>query len=400
MAIGESCRITTVCTVFTYSDLDYICTSDDALQVEQRPKMDYYDHGVFVVVPMLRATAKVERNEVQEVVDDQKYAQVRRRSYTGGSVNDVDLSRGDSEGRNSYDGHGAGFEARNLLIEVEAVSIFVVEKERTIITIQEKPGDCWHDLRVYMKHTWSRVRGNDHNFLLYSLLDLTTDSLFPVLKEVLQCIDRLQDQLESAEGPDAGRVLNEFDVSAVQNVKKQLLCKLCKIISCCLSHLILKILTLVLAIWCSDMHRMLRPMRSVLDKALVDGSVSDGSASSLNKYFLDVQSHMTQILEDVEEGISECRDLTEAYNTKVAGYQSAQADRQSQVLYMLTFVTILIAPLQILTGLYGMNFAVIPELEWKYGYLYFWSLAIFLMLLLGLIFKYMGWLKAAPYDKN
>ena len=148
------------------------------------------------------------------------------------------------------------------------------------------------------------------------------------------------------------------------------------------------------------MHRMLRPMRSVLDKALVDGSVSDGSATSLNKYFLDVQSHMIQILEDVEEGISECRDLTEAYNTKVAGYQSAQADRQSQVLYMLTFVTILIAPLQLLTGLYGMNFAVIPELEWKYGYLYFWSLAIFLMLLLGFIFKYMGWLKAAPYDKG
>lgn len=207
------------------SDLRFVLVADDALQVEQRPKMDYYEHGVFIVVPMLRATAKVERHEV-DTIDDQKYAQVRRRSCSNvGPVYDADANRGDSESRNSYDGNGAGFEARNLLIEVEAVSIFVVEKERTIITIQEKPGDCWHDLRVYMKHTWSRVRGNDHNFLLYSLLDLTTDSLFPVLKEVLQCIDRLQDQLESAEGPEAGRVLNEFDVSAVQNVKKQLLCK-------------------------------------------------------------------------------------------------------------------------------------------------------------------------------
>lgn len=148
------------------------------------------------------------------------------------------------------------------------------------------------------------------------------------------------------------------------------------------------------------MHRMLRPMRSVLDKALSDVSLSDGSVSSLNKYFLDVHSHMVQILEDVEEGISECRDLSEAYNTKVAGYQSAQADRQSQVLYMLTFVTILIAPLQLLTGLYGMNFSVIPELEWKYGYLYFWSLAIFLMLLIGATFKRMGWLEATSYKKS
>ena len=135
------------------------------------------------------------------------------------------------------------------------------------------------------------------------------------------------------------------------------------------------------------MHRMLRPMRSVLDKALNDGSVTD-----LKKFFWDVQSHMTQILEDLEEGITECRDLTEAYNSKVAGYQSAQADRQSKVLYMLTFVTILIAPLQLLTGVYGMNFAIIPELKWKYGYLYFWILAIFLMTLLGVTFKRMGWL--------
>ena len=92
--------------------------------------------------------------------------------------------------------------------------------------------------------------------------------------------------------------------------------------------------------------------------------------------------------------------MSEAYNTKVAGYQSAQADRQSQVLYILTFVTILIAPLQILTGLYGMNFAVIPELEWKYGYLYFWSLAIFLILLIGATFKRMGWLEATSYKKS
>ena len=77
-----------------------------------------------------------------------------------------------------------------------------------------------------MQKTWSRVRNSDHNFLLYSLLDLTTDSLFPVVKEIIGCIDQMQDSLESATpGPDQGRILAEFDISAVQNVKKQLLCK-------------------------------------------------------------------------------------------------------------------------------------------------------------------------------
>ena len=59
---------------------------------------------------------------------------------------------------------------------------------------------------------------------------------------------------------------------------------------------------------------MLRPMRTVLEKAT---SEQKKDAGELNKYFLDVQSHMVQILEDVDEGISECRDLAESYNTKV-----------------------------------------------------------------------------------
>ena len=89
-------------------------------------------------------------------------------------------------------------------------------------------------------------------------------------------------------------------------------------------------------------------------------------------------------------------DLTDLYNSKVSGVQSAQAERQSSVLYVLTFVTIIIAPLQLLTGVYGMNFDVMPELHWEYGYLYFWSMAIGLMLLLGLYFVRMGWLEDLP----
>ena len=73
-------------------------------------------------------------------------------------------------------------------------------------------------------------------------------------------------------------------------------------------------------------------------------------------------------------------------------HQSSQADKQNQVLFTLTFVTIVIAPLQLLTGVYGMNFAIIPELEWEYGYIYFWSLSIFLMTVVACTFYAKGWL--------
>ena len=38
----------------------------------------------------------------------------------------------------------------------------------------------------------------------------------------------------------------------------------------------------------------------------------------------------------------------------------------AQVLYILTVVTTVFIPAQFLTGLYGMNFAVMPGLTWEY----------------------------------
>ena len=76
--------------------------------------MDEYEHGVFVVVPMLKVTS--------------------------GQHSDVISA------------------ALGLTIETECVSIFVVDAEQTIVTIQEKPGDCWHALRSQLQQSWSKVR--------------------------------------------------------------------------------------------------------------------------------------------------------------------------------------------------------------------------------------------------
>ncbi|MGN0304607.1 MAG: CorA family divalent cation transporter [Lachnospiraceae bacterium] len=49
-------------------------------------------------------------------------------------------------------------------------------------------------------------------------------------------------------------------------------------------------------------------------------------------------------------------------------YQSQQDAGQNRVMGILTIVTTLFLPLTLLTGWYGMNFAYMPELHWKYGY--------------------------------
>lgn len=50
-------------------------------------------------------------------------------------------------------------------------------------------------------------------------------------------------------------------------------------------------------------------------------------------------------------------------------YQSKLDLEQNRIMSMLTIVTTIFLPLSILVGWYGMNFANMPELQWKYGYL-------------------------------
>jgi magnesium transporter len=68
-----------------------------------------------------------------------------------------------------------------------------------------------------------------------------------------------------------------------------------------------------------------------------------------------------------------------------------KADHSNTIMKTLTLVSVIFLPMTFLAGLYGMNFEIIPELKWDYGYLY----ALVLMLLTGLsialYFRKKGW---------
>ena len=49
-------------------------------------------------------------------------------------------------------------------------------------------------------------------------------------------------------------------------------------------------------------------------------------------------------------------------------YQAQQDAKQNRTMSILTVVTTLFLPLTLLTGWYGMNFAHMPELHWRYSY--------------------------------
>lgn len=59
----------------------------------------------------------------------------------------------------------------------------------------------------------------------------------------------------------------------------------------------------------------------------------------------------------------------------------------NQIIKTLTIVSTIFAPLTFIAGIYGMNFENMPELKWKYGYLY----SLILMILIALFQAYFLW---------
>ncbi len=68
-------------------------------------------------------------------------------------------------------------------------------------------------------------------------------------------------------------------------------------------------------------------------------------------------------------------------------YQTQIAARQNDIMKVLTIVTTIVLPLSLIAGWYGMNFKYMPELMWKYGYIYVIILSAVIIVISLIIFK-------------
>lgn len=90
-------------------------------------------------------------------------------------------------------------------------------------------------------------------------------------------------------------------------------------------------------------------------------------------------------------------DLVETANDLVQLSISLASNRTNEVVRILTLVSIFLLPLNLITGIYGMNFAHMPELQWEHGYLLVLSLMFFVEVGVFYVLKRKGWIRAKRY---
>jgi magnesium transporter len=102
--------------------------------------------------------------------------------------------------------------------------------------------------------------------------------------------------------------------------------------------------------------------------------------------FLDRQTNSLERL--AADAATERTVLSEVLNL----YMGIVSHRTNRVVDRLTIVSLIFLPLNFLAAVYGMNFDVMPELQWRYGYLIFWGIACTLVATLVFLIKRRRWI--------
>ncbi len=99
---------------------------------------------------------------------------------------------------------------------------------------------------------------------------------------------------------------------------------------------------------------------------------------------------------DIYDSLYRLVDASYSYQDIIQGtldaYLSSVSNRLNETMKRLTVITAVLASLTVISGIYGMNFEHMPELKWRFGYLWALGLMITVPTTLVLWFKRKGWL--------
>lgn len=119
-----------------------------------------------------------------------------------------------------------------------------------------------------------------------------------------------------------------------------------------------------------NLSRLNRVTRQQLD--LLTHLIKDGYDEILPvcvPYLSNVRDHLVRILDRTSSHRDSVTSLVEAHLL-------TSSHKTNEVMKVLTVFASMMLPLTVITGIYGMNFKYMPELDWKFGY----AFAIFLMM--------------------
>jgi magnesium transporter len=228
-------------------------------------------------------------------------------------------------------------------IDLRALSIFV--GKNFIVTVHRRA------VRQ-VSETLARWRlpatplANQIGAILHALLDTIVDDYFVVMDQIVDWVEDLEDT-----------IFSRFREGAIQEIfalKKDLLM----------------------------MRRVVAPERDVVN-VLLRREVPIFQGDEL-AYMQDVYDHIVRVTDTIDT----YRDLL---SSALDSYLSLQSNQLNQLVKLLTLSSIILMACSLIAGIYGMNFAHMPELGWRYGYPFAIGIMAAVAVTLALFFRSRKW---------
>jgi len=208
-----------------------------------------------------------------------------------------------------------------------------------LVTYHEQPLKAVNAVEEKCERAAESVMNKGTDYLMYSIVDTIMENYLPILDRVDNRIENCVTQI--LHGTDR-HVLDE-----IFSLKRGLL----------------------------YLRRIIGPQRDTINRLTREEFQHIMPRTRI--YFRDVYDRLIRIF-----------DLIETYRDVIIGtqdtYLSAVSQKTNDIMKTLTVMSTIFMPLNLIAGLYGMNFSFMPELSWKWGY----PFALFLMGIVALAMGY------------
>ena len=207
--------------------------------------------------------------------------------------------------------------------EINAEQVSILLGPHFVISFQERQGDVFDPIRDRIRNSKGRIRKAGADYLAYALLDSIVDGYFIVLENMGERIETLEDAVIENPTSETLQVIN--------GLKREMIM----------------------------LRRSVWPLREVI------GALDRGGSPLIHEstvtYLRDVYDHTIQVADTID-----------SYRDMITGtrdtYLSSLSNRMNEVMKVLTIFASIFIPLTFIAGVYGMNFAFMPELDWRWGY--------------------------------
>jgi magnesium transporter len=238
----------------------------------------------------------------------------------------------------------ASLSGPNDTLELRELNIFL--GSNYLVTVHSRPIRAVQTARRLWSE-WQDRENHGAGLLAYLLIDAIVDDYLPLLDVLSDRMDDLEDQIFGDFRPES--------IEQIFRIKKQLL----------------------------FLRRTVTPLRDVFNTML--RREQPIFARETYVYFQDVYDHLIRVADTIDT-------LRDMLGSTMDAYLSVSGNRMNVVMKRLTSVATILMSVTLIAGIYGMNFDFMPELGWRFGYIF--ALLSMIGVGLGLYFylKKVDWL--------